>query len=89
MRPGQKEFLVWQEGDEREDATVVEAYNHADAVEEWADEYDAYDDDYTIVEGSPEKVYVALNEPDSEAELYEVSGEAVRQYSAYLIGEEK
>lgn len=89
MRPGQKEYLVWQEGDDREDATVIETFNHLFAAEEWADDYDAYDDDCTIAQGEQKRVYVALNEPNSVAELYEVSGEFVRQYNAYLIEEEK
>ena len=87
MRPGQKEYLVWQEGDERESARVFVAFDHEDAAKDWAENYDS--GDYTIIEGSEERVYVALNEPDSVAELYLVYGEVLPEYYARLIEEEK
>jgi hypothetical protein len=77
-----KQYLVWREGSDRGDGKTIVAYYPQEAAEKWAAWSDSWYADYTIVHGQEERVFVALDEEGSTAELFEVSGEPCPVYHA-------
>lgn len=80
-----KQFLVWREHEERGDAKKIEAYYEREAAEKWAEWQDSWYADYTIVNGTEERVFVALDEDGSTPMLFEVSGEPRPVYNARTV----
>lgn len=74
------QWQVWQEGEEKDDASTFFAFDAAKAAEMWADDYDC-NGDYDIVRGSPATVFVQGD--DGVEHKFEVIGESVPQYTAY------
>lgn len=79
----EKTYLVWREGEEeREDAKRVKALYASQAAENWAEWADSWSADYTIVRGTDARVFVALDDGGTDAELFSVSGETRAIYHA-------
>jgi hypothetical protein len=88
MRPWAKQgdvFLVWrpENGETEEDAREVEALDAETAAEDFA-EWDDSQGDYTIVRGSDATLHVRPRD-GGDVERFQVSGEAVPQYSARVL----
>jgi len=81
-------FQVWREEGNREDARRVEASCPEHAAKRWAEWVDSWGSDYTIVGGTPERVFVAPDEHGSEPELFEVHGESTPTYTANPVSTE-
>ncbi|AHF77947.1 Phage protein [Sodalis praecaptivus] len=82
-------YQVWcpEDGEEREDAREIEAYDAQEAVEIWAELSDSGSADYLIVGGQVTPVvHVAL--ADKVPQLFRVSGECVAQYTARAVSAE-
>ena len=78
----EKVYLVWREESERDDARRVKAFCPEQAAKTWAQWYDSWGADYSIVGGQNERVFVALDADGSEPELFEVRGELCAEYLA-------
>lgn len=75
-------FVVWEEGSERSFGQLIEAYDEAEAVENWAEWDDAQSAEYLIVRGREARVFVALHEDNSKPMLFTVQGEPRPFYQA-------
>lgn len=81
----EKRYMVWREGEDREDGKVVRANYEKEAVEKWAEWDDAHSADYIIVSGQNAQVFVAMEEEGSEVMKFEVRGESCPVYYATLV----
>lgn len=62
-----------------DDFKVIEAFDHEQAAEKYAEYYDS-DGDYSVVGGS--NILVKVEGPDGDARFLSVSGESVPSYNA-------
>lgn len=80
-----KTYLVWKDENDREDARKIEAFDAEDAAEIFGGDSDRDSAEYRIVSGGEERVWVVLDEPGAEPELFEVTGESVPTYYASRV----
>lgn len=78
-------YLVWREEANREDGKRVKASCPEMAAKVWAEWADSWGSDYSIVNGTEQRVCVALDEEDSEPEMFDVSGESMPVYHARAV----
>ena len=78
-----KMYRVWwpEQGQERDDAMRVKAWDAEDAAAKWADQYDYQSNDYSIVGGQSADVLVAEGDDDQPIAVT-VHGEMTRSYRA-------
>lgn len=77
-------FSVWcpDRNEGREDAVIVQAVDHEDAAEVWAQRSDADSGEYLIANGYGVTVMVQ-SEDDDKPQAFTVEGESVPSYTAY------
>lgn len=80
-----KTYLVWKDESEREDARKVVAFDAEHAAQIFGEQTDTDSAEYWIVKGGTQRVFVALDEPDSVATLFEVTAEAIPTYYAHKV----
>jgi hypothetical protein len=82
-RPAVNHYKVWwpDRDQEEADAKTVIAYDPEQAAEQWANWYDAYNNDYSIVGGEIAEVQV-LHDGETTAVTVAVRGFPSREYSA-------
>ena len=79
-------YLVWPTDESRDEATRISAVDAQEAVEKWAEWSDTDSAEYDIIRsGDLTEVYVALDEPGSVEELFNVWGEGVPVYTASKV----
>ncbi len=81
----EKNYLVWREDEERDDAKPVKADYPEQAAKRWAAWTDTSNADYSIIGGQEERVFVALDAEGSEPEMFAVSGESMPVYFAKAV----
>jgi hypothetical protein len=81
-----KKYKVWwpEQGQTKDDARVFEGFDHEHAAAEWADWYDHYSAEYSIVGGAPAEVQV-LREDECAARAVLVTGQLSRTYSGHTL----
>lgn len=79
-------YKVWwpDRGHEQDDARTVHAVDHRHAATLWADWYDAYSADYSIVGGEVAEVLV-LREGEQQPTTVKVRGFETRTYSSDAV----
>ena len=85
LRPWEKPGKVWRvwrpdESATEDDAREVEAFDAAQAAEDYAEWDDSQNADYAIVNGSG--ALISVRGPDGSLATFKVTGEAVPQYTA-------
>ena len=77
-------YMLWRPdaGETREDARPITGICIQYAIQDWAQRDDAKSTDYTIANGSPERVFIIDGDKDIE---WTVSGEAQPVYSARAV----
>ena len=79
-------YLVWPADESRNEAIRISAVDAQAAAEEWAEWADRTSVEYDIIRsGDLTEVYVALDEPGSVEELFNVWGEGVPVYTASKV----
>jgi len=77
--------VSWPEqGQTKEDARIFEGFDHEHAATEWAEWYDHYSSDYSIV-GGQEAVVQVLREDEVEPREVLVTGQLSRTYSGHWM----
>ena len=81
-----RKYKVWwpEQGQTKDDARVFEGFDHEHAAAEWADWYDNYSAEYSIVGGEEAEVQV-LREDECAARHVLVTGQLSRTYSGHAL----
>ena len=79
-------YKVWwpEQGQTKEDARIFEGFDHEHAATEWAEWYDHYSSDYSIV-GGQEAVVQVLREDEVGPREVLVTGQLSRTYSGHWM----
>ncbi|QHS09060.1 hypothetical protein [Sinimarinibacterium sp. NLF-5-8] len=80
-----KEFLIWwpEVGQVLEDARCFTAHDHTQAVEAWARWYDAYSNDYALIDRGQPACIEVLQVDSNELKTIKVSGHMERVYTTW------
>ena len=81
-----RRYKVWwpEQGESKDGARVFEGFDHEHAASEWAEWYDHYSADYSIVGGTAAEVHV-LREDEDTARTVLVTGQLSRTYSGHAL----